>query len=456
MRTEEIIQAIKEIARNKKMKVWLVGGAVRDLILKKREIKDLDFVITEGSAQELARELASSLSLSPPVVFPRFGTAQLTFNGWKVEFVDARKESYLEDSRKPIVERSSLLEDLKRRDFTINTLVQDLESGKILDLLGLGLEDIKKKIIRTPLDPDTTFRDDPLRMLRAVRFACRLNFEIHSEAKKGIEKNAELLKLKVSPERIKAELDLIVSEENPAKGILLLDELKILPQIFPELEEAKGIPQDKVTAKDLFSHSVQVLQRISRDSNDLRERYAALFHDIGKIKAIQEKGEAIVFYGHEEEGALLAEEILKRLRFSNEEIEEICFLIRNHMLITQYTPEWSDSAVKRLIRRLGEKLKSTLRLARADIYGIESLESNFWHLIGRIQALDQEQVKSISSPLSGDEIMDLLGISPGPQVGEIKEEIVEAILEGKIENNKESAIKYLKKKYGNLTSKEKG
>lgn len=429
------------------MKVFLVGGAVRDLILKKKEIKDLDFVITDGSAQELAQELSRTLSLPPPVVFPRFGTAQLTFNGWKVEFVDARKESYPEDSRKPFVEKSSLLDDLKRRDFTVNTLVKDLDTGKILDLLGLGFEDLKKRIIRTPLDPDTTFKDDPLRMLRAVRFACRLGFVIHPEAKRGIQKNVELLKVKVSPERIKGELDLILSGENPARGVLLMDELKILPQVFPELEEAKRIPQDKVWAKDLFSHSIHVLERISGDSNDLRERYAALFHDIGKIRSIQEKGEVIVFYGHEEEGALLAEEILKRFRFSNEEIEEICFLIRNHMLITQYTPAWSDSAVKRLIRRLGDRLKSTLRLARADIYGIESLENNFWHLIGRIQSLDQEKVKSVSSPLSGEEIMELLGLSPGPKVGEIKEEIIEAILEGKIENSKESAIDYLKKKF---------
>lgn len=450
MKAKDIIQAIKEIATKKGMRVYLVGGAVRDKIMKFPAVQDLDFVITAGSASDLAYELAKTLSLPPPVVFPRFGTAQLNFDGWKVEFVDARKESYPEDSRKPIVEKSSLLEDLKRRDFTINTLIQDLDTGKVLDLLGSGLADLKRKIIRTPLDPDTTFKDDPLRMLRAVRFACKLNFNIAEEAAQAIIRNAKLLKLKVSPERIKAELDLIMLSECPSCGIALLDELNLLPQIFPELEEAKNIPQDKVEAGDLFAHSLQVLERIAKDAQNLQERYAALFHDIGKIRAIKRKGEMVVFYGHEEEGALMTEEILKRLRFSNEEIEDICFLVRHHMLVTQYSPEWSDSAVKRLIRRLGDRLKSTLRLAKADIYGIEKLENNFWHLIRRIEALDQEKVKSVSSPLSGEEIMELLGLSPGPRVGEVKEELVEAILEGEIENTKEAAISYLRGKYGGV------
>ncbi|MGB9553430.1 MAG: CCA tRNA nucleotidyltransferase [bacterium] len=447
MKSQEIIRAIKEISRKEGMKVYLVGGAVRDKIMGLTTVQDLDFVVTSGSASELASKLSSALSLPPPVTFPKFGTAQLNFNGWKVEFVDSRKESYPQDSRKPIVERASLIEDLKRRDFTINTLVQDLETGKVLDLLGTGLEDIKKRTLRTPLDPDVTFKDDPLRMLRAVRFACKLNFTIAEEAARAIKKHAKLLALKVSPERIKGELDLIMLSERPASGISLLDELDLLSQIIPELEEAKNIPQDKVEAENLFTHSLKTLERIAKDTPSLEERYAALFHDIGKIKAIKPKGEILVFYGHEEEGAIMAEEILRRLRFSNEEIEEICFLIRHHMLVTQYSPQWSDAAVNRLIRRLGDRLKSTLRLAKADIYGIEMLENNFWHLISRIEALDQEKIKKVTSPLDGEEIMALLGLAPGPKVGEIKEELADAVLEGTIENSKEAAIVYLKNKY---------
>jgi len=447
MKSQKIIGIVKEIAQKKGMKVYLVGGAVRDKVMGLATAQDLDFVVTIGSASELAQELSSTLSLPPPVTFPKFGTAQLNFDGWKLEFVDSRKESYPEDSRKPIVERASLIEDLKRRDFTINTLVQDLETGKILDLLGTGLEDIKKRTLRTPLDPDATFKDDPLRMLRAVRFACKLNFTIAEEAAQAIRKHAELLNLKVSPERIKGELDLIMLSQRPAWGISLLSELNLLSQIFPELEEAKGIPQDKIEAENLFAHSLNTLERIAQDTQSLKERYAALFHDLGKIKAIKPKGEILVFYGHEEEGALMAEEILRRLRFSNEEIEEICFLIRHHMLVTQYSPQWSDAAVRRLIRRLGERLKSTLRLAKADIYGIETLENNFWHLISRIETLDQEKIKKVTSPLNGEEIMALLGLAPGPQVGEIKEELAEAVLEGEIENSKEAAIFYLKNKY---------
>ena len=451
MEQREIFKVLKSIIKERRMKVYLVGGAVRDKILKLPSPPDLDFVIVEGSASDLSQELARRLSLSPPVIFPRFGTAQLNFNDWKIEFVDARRESYSEDSRKPLVERSSLLEDLKRRDFTVNTLIQDLETGKVLDLLDSGLADLKKRILRTPLDPDSTFLDDPLRMLRAVRFACKLNFSIDEKTMEAIKKHAWLLKSKVSPERIKVELDLIMLSGSPSLGISLMDSLNLLPQIFPELEETKRIPQDKVEACDLFIHSLQTLERIARDSQNLQERYAALFHDIGKVQAMQWKGEEVVFYGHEEAGAVMAEEILKRLRFSNEEIEEICFLIRNHMLVTQYSPEWSDTAVKRLVRRLGDRLKSVLRLAKADIYGIEKLENNFWHLISRIEALDQEKVKSISSPLSGEEIMAVLGLAPGPRVGKMKEELVEAVLDGTIENTKEAAIQYLRAKYGKRT-----
>lgn len=441
------MRAVRALARSLRMKIYLVGGAVRDAVLKMPLTQDLDFVVEEGSALKMAQALAEKLQAGKPVLFTRFGTAQLVWKGWKIEFVDARKESY-SDSRKPEVEPASLREDLLRRDFTINTLIKDLANGRIHDLLGIAFPDIKRRILRTPLDPGQTFRDDPLRMLRAVRLSLRLGFVIEQRTAEGIKNQAFLLKKKVSPERVKMELDAIMSSKNPVAGIELLEKLGLLEQILPEISRMKEIPQDKKDAPDLFLHTMKCLERLARTTQDLDERYAALFHDLGKVKTLKEEKGVVAFHGHEEEGEKMAKSILERMRAAHEQTEKVSFLVRWHMLPTQYTGDWSDAAVKRFIRRLGTHLKAVLRLARSDIYGLKNLEHNFWQLVNRIEKIDQAEVQAINSPLSGEEIMHYFNRGPGPWLGEIKKELVEAILEGEIKNTPEAALAYLQSRYG--------
>lgn len=443
-----LLQTISDLARSLEMTIFLVGGAVRDAVLKIPLAQDLDFVVEKGSALQIAQALAEKLQVGEPLFFPRFGTAQLIWKEWKIEFVDARRESYSPESRKPEVERASLREDLLRRDFTINTLIQDLSSRKIIDLLGIALPDIKHKILRTPLNPDRTFCDDPLRMLRAVRLVLRLDFSIEAQTAGGIKNQAHLLKEKVSAERVKMELDAILSSNKPVRGIELLEELGLLEQILPEVQSMKGIPQDKKDAPDLFLHTLKCLQRLAEKTLDLEERYAALFHDLGKVKTLKEEKGILTFHGHEEEGAKITRSILERMRASHEQVERVSFLVRWHMLPTQYSEDWSDAAVKRFIRRLGPHLKATLRLAQSDIHGLERLEHNFWQLVRRVEEIDHAQVQAITSPLSGEELMQHFHRGPGPWLREIKKELIEAVLEGEMENTREAALAYLRSRYG--------
>ncbi|MEI6308435.1 MAG: CCA tRNA nucleotidyltransferase [bacterium] len=444
-----LLTAVAEAAKRSLMTAYLVGGAVRDRLLGLASTHDLDFVVEQGSALELARLTAEELDAPPPVLFPRFHTAQVFLPPWKLEFVDARRESYAQDSRKPQVERASLLEDLQRRDFTINTLAQELESGRLIDLLD-GRKDLQRRLLRTPLDPDETLRDDPLRMLRAVRFAASLGFSLESGLEEAVRRQAATLWGKVSPERVKVELDSILLSPLPANAIILLDRVGLLQQILPELEAAKQVPQDKVQASNLFHHSLVTLQRAAEflpNPVSPRERYAALLHDLGKIRTMREEGGVLHFHGHSVAGAEMASAILSRLRSSGEEIEEVSFLIRWHMLPAQYAPDWSDAAVKRLIRRLGPLLKATLRLSRADIYGIERQEHDFWHLVKRIEAFGEEKIQQVVSPLNGEEIMALFSQGPGAFIGRIKEELVDAVLEGTLEDSPRAARAYLRRKY---------
>ena len=444
-----LLAAVAEAAKRSLMRAYLVGGAVRDRLLGLATPNDLDFVVEQGSALELARLAAEELGAPPPVLFPRFHTAQIFLPPWKLEFVDARRESYAQDSRKPQVERASLLEDLQRRDFTINAMAEELESGRLIDLLD-GREDLQRRLLRTPLDPDETLRDDPLRMLRAVRFASSLGFSLESRLEEAVRRQAATLWGKVSPERVKVELDSILLLPHPATAIALFDRVGLTQQILPELEAAKQVPQDKVQASNLFHHSLVTLQRAAEFlPNPLtpRERYAALLHDLGKIGTMREEGGVLHFHGHSAAGAEIAVAILSRLRSSCEEIEEVSFLIRWHMLPAQYAPDWSDAAVKRLIRRLGPLLKATLRLSRADIYGIERQEHDFWHLIKRIETLGEEKVQQVTSPLNGEEIMAIFAQGPGTFIGRIKEELVDAVLEGTLEDSPRAARAYLRHNY---------
>lgn len=445
MKEQLLFDLIQNTASSLGMKVFLVGGAVRDRLLGCPPSQDYDFVIESGSAKELAEKLAKRLA-AQLVYFPKFRTAQLSRDNLKIELVEARTDRYSEKNRNPQVERATLVEDLLRRDFTVNTFLQDLSSGKIVDLLN-ARPDLCQRILRTPLDPSITFQDDPLRMLRAIRFAVRLGFEIEEATGVAIMQKASLLPAKVSAQRIKSELDLMMVTPQPDRGIQLLKQYQLLPHILPELLAMEGISQDKEGEPDLLRHSLATLGRLALKSCSLRERWAALLHDIGKLETVKMTNGILTFFGHEEAGSQLALNLLDRLRASNEEKEEVFFLIRWHMLPIQYTPVWSDAAVKRFIRRMGRYLKPLLRLAQADLQGTERLEHCFWHLVKRVQALGEEQVQRISSPLSGEEIMDYFGHGPGPYVGEVKQELIDLFLDDRIDGSKESALVYLRSRY---------
>lgn len=445
MKEKLLFDLIHKTASSLGMKVFLVGGAVRDRLLGCPPSQDYDFVVESGSAQELAEKLAKRLA-AELVYFPQFGTAKIYRDNLKIELVDTRTDRYSEKNRKPQVERATLVEDLRRRDFTVNTFLQDLSSGKVLDLLNVR-PDLYQRILRTPLDPSITFQDDPLRMLRAIRFAVRLGFEIEEATGVAIMQKASLLPAKVSAERIKSELDLMMATPRPDQGIQLLKQYQLLPHILPELLTMERIPQDKEGEPDLWQHSLATLSRLASKSGSLRERWAALLHDIGKLETARMTDGILTFLGHEEAGARLAHNLLDRLKASNEEKEEVSFLVRWHMLPMQYTPVWSDAAVKRFIRRMGQYLKPLLRLAQADLQGTERLEHCFWHLVKRVQALGEEQVQRVSSPLSGEEIMDYFGHGPGPYVGEVKRALIDLLLDDRIDGSKESALAYLRSRY---------
>jgi poly(A) polymerase len=445
MREKLLFDLIHKTASSLGMKVFLVGGAVRDRMLGCPLTQDYDFVIESGSAKELAEKLAKQLA-AQLVHFPKFGTAQLTKEDLKIELVDARTDCYSENSRKPQIERATLVDDLRRRDFTVNTFLLDLSSGKVLDLLN-ARPDLCHRILRTPLDPSITFRDDPLRMLRAIRFAVRLGFEIEEKTGVAIAQKASLLPAKVSAERIKSELDLMMLAPQPERGIQLLKQYQLLPHILPELLAMEGIAQDKEGEPDLWRHSLATLSRLALKSSSIQERWAALLHDIGKVETVRIANGMLTFLGHEEAGAQRAYNLLSRLKASNEEQEEVFFLVRWHMLPMQYTTVWSDAAVKRFIRRMGRHLKPLLRRAQADLLGTELVEHRFWHLVKRVQAMGEERVQRISSPLSGEEIMDYFGHGPGPYVGAIKQELIDMLLDDRIDGSKESALAYLRSRY---------
>jgi poly(A) polymerase len=445
MKEKLLFDLIHKTATALGMRIFLVGGAVRDRLLGRLSSQDYDFVLESGSAKELAEELAKQLA-AQLVYFPQFHTAQLSRDDLKIELVDARTDRYSENTRKPQVERAALLDDLRRRDFTVNTLLQDLSNGQVLDLLCVR-SDLRQRILRTPLDPSITFQDDPLRMLRAIRFAVRLGFAIDEATGIAIRQKASLLPAKVSAERIKSELDQMMVTPQPERGIQLLKEYQLLPHVLPELLAMEEIPQDKEGEPDLFQHSLATLGRLAQKSCSPRERWAALLHDVGKLETVRWTNGILTFLGHEQAGARLAHNLLGRMKASNEEREEVVFLVRWHMLPIQYTPIWSDAAVKRFIRRMGQHLKPLLRLAQSDLQGAEHLEHHFWHLVKRVEALGEKQVQRISSPLSGEEIMDYFGQGPGPYVGKVKRELIDLLLEDRLDGSKESAFAYLQSRY---------
>ena len=435
-------------------RLYLVGGIVRDKLLAGQPDEDIDIVL-EGDAGELAEFLhASGIADHPPVTYPRFGTAMVSVDGCQVELVGARSESYDRESRKPATIPGSLLDDALRRDFTINTLLENLHTGEVLDLTGQAFADIENRIIRTPRDPILTFDDDPLRMLRAVRFATRLVFTIDPATYSAIEKRAARLGI-ISAERIRAEFAKILTSPNASAGFEMLRETGLLSQFAPELAAMHDVTQNIHHIHDVWTHTLKTLELIPADSGIIL-RLAALLHDVGKpeTRSVDEQGTAH-FYRHELVGAEIARRILRKLTFANSVIAEVAFLISMHLRVGEYDGNWSDAAVRRLIRDAGDHLDDLVALTVADKAAanpaMEHVDVDAFRAhVKRIH--DDLAGQRIHSPLTGREIIDVLGLEPGPEIGAIKEYLEGQIVEGSLlAGDKTGAAELLLRKYGKKT-----
>jgi poly(A) polymerase len=433
---EELLGLLKQAAADLGAQAWVVGGYVRDKLLE-RPHPNPDVVVERGDALKLAERFAELAGAEPPVMFERFGTAQVTLPGHLVEFVNARAESYAADSRKPDVRPASLDEDLRRRDFTINTLLMNFD-GKIHDPLG-GRKDLEARLLRTPTDPLRTFADDPLRMLRAVRFAAELGFELAPDLIPAMRQmKGRLAPPVVSAERIADELRRMLISQRPRLAIELLDAGELLEVVLPEAAACKGVPQSGYHTHDVFGHTLLTVERVPPD---LVLRLAALFHDVGKPSTATPDG---AFTGHEIVGAELASSALERLRFSQKEIETIVKLVRLHLRPVYYSSEWSDGAVRRLARDAGSVLDRLMALARADIAASAYPEpEKLDELQARIEAALSERPSRLAPLVTGEDVMRVRGIAPGPEVGRIKKRIEELVIDGELSPTRDAVLDYL-------------
>jgi poly(A) polymerase len=418
-------------------KVYLVGGYVRDKLLGRPLPSDVDLVL-EGDALALAQFLYEhGVADHPPVTYPRFGTAMVHVGELTVELVTARAESYHDTSRKPAkVEPATLYDDALRRDFTVNTLLENLHTGEIVDPLSVGLSDLQAKLLRTPRDPHETFYEDPLRMLRAVRFTVQLGFTLDPAAAQAIREQAERLKI-VSIERIQTEFTRLMDSPQAAAGLQMLLEMGLLAQFAEPLMPMVGCTQNEYHLYDVWGHSLKTVENIDPAGLEIpawEVRLAALLHDVGKpaTKSVDEDG-TIHFYEHDRVGAQIARDWLRTLRYSNETIERIATLVRLHMRPGFYTPQWSDAAVRRLIRDAGDLLEPLLRLAEADIKAQRQdvLHADIAALRQRIAQVQAAQPPTRwRSPLTGEQIMRHFGLKPSPVVGRLKRYLEEQVIEG--------------------------
>jgi poly(A) polymerase len=436
LREEDLLRLLKQAASDLGVKAWVVGGYVRDKLLG-RPHPNPDVVVEGGDALKVAERFAELANAAPPATFERFGTAQVTLPGRLVEFVTARAESYASDSRKPDVRLATLEEDLMRRDFTINTLLMDLD-GEVHDPLG-GRKDLEARVLRTPTDPIRTFADDPLRMLRAIRFASQLGFELAPDVVPAMrEMKSRLAPPVISVERIADELRKMLTSDRPRLAIELLDAGGLLDAILPELAAGKGVVQSGFHTHDVYGHTLLTVERVPAD---LVLRLAALFHDAGKPSTATADG---AFLGHELVGAQLARSSLERLRFSQMEIEQVVELVRMHLRPVYYSSDWTDGAVRRLARDAGELLGRLMALARADIAASaypdpEKLDE----LQTRLDAVLAEKPSRLAPLVTGEDVMRLRGIGPGPEVGRIKQRLEELVIDGEIPPAHEAALAYL-------------
>ena len=438
-------------AEEMKIELYAVGGFIRDMILG-RQKNEIDFLVT-GSGTDYAARLAVDLGISQISIFKNFGTAHFRYHDFDLEFVGARKESYDRSSRKPEVEAASFDEDISRRDFTINTLAVSLNKknfGELIDKYN-GVQDIQNRIIKTPVDPLITFDDDPLRIMRAYRFASQLNFNVDESINIAAGKLRERLSI-VSQERITDEFLKILSSPKPSVGLKLMFTSGVMEIIFPEVANLYGVDQRKdFHHKDVFLHTCQVVDNIARVSNDVWLRFAALMHDIAKPQTKKFiEGTGWTFHGHEELGARMMKSIFKKMKMPLTKLDYVEKLVRLHLRpIALAKEEVTDSAIRRLIVSAGEDLEDLITLCRADITSknqdkVSKYLENYEIVMKKVWEVEEkDKLRAFQSPVRGDEIMKVCNILPSKKVGEIKSAIEEAILDGKIGNNYDEAYRYL-------------
>ena len=447
----DIFKIISDTADKLEFKTYIVGGFVRDIILNRSVKKDID-IMCVGSGIDLAKAVQKKINSSAKVnIFKRYGTAMINYADYQIEFVGSRKESYSKDSRNPSVESGDFMDDMLRRDFTINTLAISLNSkkyGELVDTFG-GLNDLEQKIIITPLEPNKTFSDDPLRMLRAVRFASQLNFNIDQNTKDSIIENSHRLKI-LSPERIADEINKILMCENPSIGFKNLEKMKLLQDIIPELIDLKGVEEvEGQTHKDNFYHTLEVVDNISKNTSNIWLRWAALLHDVGKAPTKKfDKKIGWTFHGHEYIVSKMVKKIFERLNLPLNEtlkyVQKIVMMSSRPIVISEDIV--TDSAVRRLIYDAGNSIDDLLTLCEADITTKNikksvKYQNNFKVVRNKIRDVEErDSIRNFQPPITGEVIMKHFNIKPCKEIGIIKEKIKNAILDGEILNDYDEAL----------------